>query len=74
MIANNSVFLSTLMIQELVDNAQPSLKHVDFEHSGMSRAKPWTIKGTRAEVVKIIREMEKSTPRSPDPRSRYLSL
>lgn len=73
MIANNGVFLSTLMIQELVDGAHPSLKNVDFEHSGMARAKPWAIKGTREEVVKIIRDMEKTTPRSPDPR-RYLAL
>jgi hypothetical protein len=72
-IANNSVFLSTLMIQELVDNAQPSFKYVDFEHSGMARAKPWAIKGRREEVVKIIREMEKTAPLSPDPR-RYLTL
>ncbi|KFX96828.1 hypothetical protein V490_03111, partial [Pseudogymnoascus sp. VKM F-3557] len=68
-IANNGVFLSTLMIQELVDGAHPSLKNVDFEHSGMSRAQPWAIKGKREEVVKIIRDMEKTTPRSPDPRS-----
>jgi hypothetical protein len=39
----------------------------------MSRAQPWAIKGKREEVVKIIRDMEKTTPRSPDPR-RYLSL
>lgn len=73
-IANNGVFLSTLMIQELVDGAHPSLKYVDFEHSGMARAKPWAIKGTREEVVKIIREMERDTPRSPDPRGRFSAL
>ncbi|OBT47053.1 hypothetical protein VE00_02448 [Pseudogymnoascus sp. WSF 3629] len=72
-IANNGVFLSTLMIQELVDGAHPSLKYVDFEHSGMAREKPWAIKGTREEVVGIIRDMEKTTPRSPDPR-RYLTF
>lgn len=64
-IAHNSVFLSTLMIQELVDFAHQSLKWVDFEHSGMAREKPWAIKGKREEVVEIIRMMEKSGPRSP---------
>ena len=29
-IANNGVFLSTLMIQELVDGAHPSLKNVEI--------------------------------------------
>lgn len=70
-IANNSVFLSTLMIQELVDYSQKSLKYLDFQHSGMEREKPWAIKGRREEVVKIIRKMEETIPRSPDPRRHF---
>lgn len=75
-IANNSIFLSTLMIQELVDHSHESLRYVDFAKSGMEREKPWAIKGSRDEVVKIIREMEETVPRSPDPRRRlnYRSL
>jgi hypothetical protein len=72
-IANNSVFLSTVMIQELVDYAHESLKYVDFENSGMEREKPWAIKGRREEVVAIVRKMEETIPRSPDPRRRPAS-
>lgn len=61
------------MIQELVDGASPSLKNVDFEHSGMARERPWAVKGSREEVRGIIREMERKGPMSPDSR-KYLSL
>jgi hypothetical protein len=57
-VANNSVFLSTAMVRELVERACESLRYVDFEGSGMERAKPWAVKGGRGEVVEVVRRME----------------
>lgn len=59
-IANNSIFLSTKMIRNLVDGSADRLKYLDFKDSGLEREKPWAIKGTGEEVKKVIREMEKN--------------
>jgi hypothetical protein len=62
--ARNSVFLSTVMVRELVEGSA-SLRWVDFEGSGMEAGKAWARKGTKEEILAVIREMEKSKPRSP---------
>lgn len=71
-VANNSIFLSTLMIQELVDLGGERLKYVDFKDSGLEREKPWAIRGTREEVKRVIREMERKGPISPVSRHRTI--
>jgi hypothetical protein len=71
-IANNSVSLSTAMIQELVDGCL-SLKWVDFRNSGLER-KPWAVRGRMADVVAIIRKMEEEGMGSPGGKRRDLAL
>jgi hypothetical protein len=64
-VANNFISLSTVMAQHLLYDC-PSLKWVDFRKSGMTLRQPWTIKGSKEEVVAILKRLEKEMPRSPD--------
>jgi hypothetical protein len=66
--ANHFISLSTLMAQRLLYSC-PQIKWVDFRESGMKSEQPWTIKGTREDVVTILRRLEEAMPKSPDGRN-----
>lgn len=47
-------WLSTETVKRMVDDC-PRLQHLNLRESGMKQKMPWAIKGTRKEIIDILK-------------------
>jgi len=59
--AKNCLWLTTARVERMMKEVGDRLLWVDFRESGMQKDVRWAVKGTRAEVEKIVAEVIRNT-------------
>jgi hypothetical protein len=62
--ARGCVWLTTVRVGRLMENAGEALLKVDFRESGMQKDARWAVRGSRGEVERIVKEVLENTRES----------